>query len=144
MTRLLLLSGPNLNLLGTREPEIYGTATLEDHVRSARDAATARGWELEHLQSNHEGDLVEAVHTARDGVDAIVINPGALTHYGWSLHDALAAYDGVVVELHLSNPNQREPWRHISVVAPVATGSIMGFGGAGYPLAVAAAIDAAT
>lgn len=144
MTRLLLLSGPNLNLLGTREPEIYGTATLDDHVATARAAATARGWTLDHLQSNHEGALVEAVHAARDGVDAIVINPGALTHYGWSLHDALAAYDGVVVELHLSNPNQREPWRHVSVVAPVATGSIMGFGGAGYPLAVAAAIDAAT
>ncbi len=144
MTRLLLLSGPNLNLLGQREPEIYGTATLEDHVGAAREAATARGWTLDHLQSNHEGELVDAVHAARADVDAIVINPGALTHYGWSLHDALAAFDGVIVELHLSNPNRREPWRHVSVVAPVATGSIVGFGGAGYPLAIAAAIDAAT
>ncbi len=140
---LLLLSGPNLNLLGTREPEIYGHATLDDHVQAASGAAEAHGWVLEHLQSNHEGDLVDAVHAARGRCEAIVINPGALTHYGWSLHDALAAFEGVVVELHISNPNAREPWRHVSVVAPVATGSIVGFGGAGYPLAVEAAIGAA-
>lgn len=141
--RLLLLSGPNLNLLGSREPEIYGSATLEDHVGAATEAAEAFGWELEHVQSNHEGDLVDAIHDARGHCEAIVINPGALTHYGWSLHDALAAFDGVVVELHLSNPNAREPWRHVSVVAPVATGSIVGFSGAGYPLAIGAAVTAA-
>ncbi len=140
--RILLLSGPNLNLLGSREPEVYGTATLEDHVTAARAEATKRGAELDHLQSNTEGELVDAIHDARSGHDAIIINPGALTHYGWSLHDALAAFDGVVVELHISNPNAREPWRHVSVVAPVATGSIVGFGGAGYPLAVQAALDA--
>jgi 3-dehydroquinate dehydratase II len=135
---VLLLHGPNLNLLGEREPEVYGTATLDDHVATARTAAEAAGLTIEHVQSNHEGDLVDAVHGARGRCAAIIVNPGALTHYGWSLHDALAAYDGIVVELHLSNPNAREPWRHTSVVAPVADGSIMGFGGDCYALAVEA------
>jgi len=138
VTTVLLLSGPNLNLLGQREPEVYGSATLDDYVATARDAAEARGWTLEHLQSNAEHELVDAIHAARGRVDAIVINPGAFTHYAWSIHDALAAFDGVVVELHISNPNAREPWRHTSVVAPVAKGSIMGFGRDGYRLAVEA------
>ncbi len=133
---VLLLSGPNLNLLGAREPEVYGTATLADHVRTATDAAEAHGLALEHRQSNHEGDLVEAIHGARSRAAAIVINPGAFTHYAWSIHDALAAFEGPVVELHLSNPNAREPWRHTSVVAPVAPGSVVGFGGLGYRLAI--------
>ena len=136
MTTVLLLSGPNLNLLGEREPEVYGKETLDDHVARAKATAGEHGLELEHVQSNREGDLVEAIHGARGRCAAIVINPGALTHYAWSLHDALAAFDGVVVELHISNPNAREPWRHTSVIAPVADGSIMGFGGAGYELAV--------
>ncbi|MCU1483473.1 MAG: 3-dehydroquinate dehydratase [Actinomycetia bacterium] len=144
MTTILLLSGPNLNLLGDREPEVYGTATLDDHVATARTAAEAAGFELEHLQSNHEGDLVEAIHGARRRCAAIIINPGAFTHYAWAIHDALAAFDGVIVELHLSNPNAREPWRHASVVAPVATGSIVGFGGHGYALAVDAVRAALT
>jgi 3-dehydroquinate dehydratase-2 len=135
---ILLLSGPNLNLLGGREPAIYGSDTLEDHVATATEAATALGLVLEHLQTNHEGDLVEAVQGARDRVDAIIVNAGALSHTSWSLHDALAAFDGVVVELHLSNPAAREPFRHTSVIAPVADGCIAGFGGLGYPLAVLA------
>ncbi len=135
---VLLLHGANLDLLGQREPEIYGSATLDDHVATARAVATAHGLALEAFQSNHEGDLVEAIHRARNRCAAIVINPGAFTHYAWSLHDALAAYDGPVVELHLSNPNAREPWRHTSVIAPVATGSIVGFGGDGYRLALEA------
>ncbi len=139
MTTILLLSGPNLNLLGEREPSVYGTATLEDHVATARSAATAHGFELEHLQSNAEHELVDAIHGARGRCAAIIINPGAFTHYAWSIHDALAAFDGVVVELHLSNPDAREPWRRTSVVAPVATGTIAGFGGDGYRLAVDAA-----
>lgn len=133
---MLLLSGPNLDLLGIREPEVYGTATLDDHVATATEAAVRHGLALEHLQSNHEGELVDAVRAARGRCVAIVVNAGALTHYAWSLHDALAAFDGVVVELHLSNPNAREPWRHTSVVAPVARGSIVGFGGLGYALAI--------
>jgi 3-dehydroquinate dehydratase-2 len=135
----LLLSGPNLDLLGEREPEVYGTATLAEHVATARQAAEACGLTLEHLQSNHEGELVEAVHGARGRCAAIVVNAAALTHYSWSLHDALAAFDGVVVELHLSNPAARESWRHTSTVAPVADGTIAGFGGLGYELAVQAA-----
>lgn len=138
---LLLLSGPNLNLLGERQPEIYGTESLDDHVESARVAAAARGLELEHFQSNHEGELVDAIHAARGRCVGIVVNPGAFTHYAWAIHDALAAFEGPVVELHLSNPAAREPWRHTSVVAPVASGTISGFGGAGYPMAVEAVAD---
>lgn len=135
---VLLLSGPNLNLLGQRQPEIYGTATLEDHVAAARSVAEAHELELEHLQSNHEGDLVDAVHGARGRCAAIIVNAGAFTHYAWALHDALACFDGPIIELHLSNPSARERWRTTSVVAPVATGSICGFGGHGYQMAVAA------
>jgi 3-dehydroquinate dehydratase-2 len=133
---VLLLNGPNLNLLGEREPEIYGTSTLDDHVRAAAAAAEGHGLTLEHRQSNREGDLVDAVQGARGRCAAIVVNAGALTHYGWSLHDALATYDGIVVEVHISNPNAREAWRHTSVVSPVATGTIMGFGGLSYTLAI--------
>jgi 3-dehydroquinate dehydratase II len=135
---VLLLSGPNLNLLGEREPEIYGTATLDDHIASARAVAEAHDLELEHFQSNHEGELVDSVHAARGRCAAIVINAGALTHYGRSLQDALAAFDGPIVELHLSNPAAREEWRHTSVIAPVATAIIAGLGGHGYPMAIAA------
>ena len=135
---VLILSGPNLNLLGEREPEVYGTTTLADHVGAATKAAGEHGLVVEHLQSNHEGELVDAVHAARGRAAAIIINPGALTHYAWSLHDALAAFEGPVIEVHLSNPNAREPWRHTSVISPVATGSIVGLGGTGYTLAVEA------
>ena len=135
---ILLLSGPNLNLVGEREPEVYGTATLEDHAAAAAAAAADHGFTLEHVQSNHEGDLVEAIHGARGRAVAIIVNAGALTHTSWSLHDALAAFDGVVVELHLSNPAAREPFRHTSTIAPVSDGCISGFGGLGYPLAVEA------
>lgn len=133
---ILLLSGPNLNLLGERQPEVYGTATLDEHVATATAEAERHGLSLEHLQSNHEGELVEAIHAARGRAAAIVINAGAFTHYSWAIHDALAAFDGPVVELHLSNPGGREPWRHTSVVAPVASGTVAGFGGDGYRLAV--------
>jgi 3-dehydroquinate dehydratase-2 len=135
---VLLLSGPNLNLLGQREPEVYGTATLDDHVASARSVAEAHDLTLEHLQSNHEGDLIDAIHGARDRCAAIIINAGAFTHYAWGIHDALSSFDGPIIELHISNPYRREPWRSTSVVAPVATGAICGLGGHGYQLAVAA------
>jgi 3-dehydroquinate dehydratase-2 len=139
VNRVLLLHGPNLNLLGEREPSIYGTATLADHVAAAEAAAAEHSLELEHLQSNHEGVLIDAIHGARHRCAAIVINAGAFTHYAWALHDALAAFDGPVVELHLSDPAAREPWRHLSVIAPGADASIAGLGGAGYPAAIAAA-----
>ena len=135
---VLLLSGPNLNLLGTREPAFYGTDTLDDHVARVRAVVERHGLEVEHLQSNAESDLVEAVHQARDRCAAIIVNGAALTHYGWSLHDALAAYDGVVIEVHLSNPHAREPWRNTSVLAPVADGTVTGFKGLGYELAAEA------
>jgi len=135
---IVLLSGPNLNLLGDREPAIYGPKTMADHVATANAAAIKLGFELEHFQTNHEGELVEAVQGARGRAVAIIINAGALTHTSWSLHDALATFEGVVVELHLSNPASREPFRHTSVVAPVADGCIAGFGGLGYSLAVEA------
>ena len=112
---------------------------LGTHVTTAEAAAARHGLELEHLQSNHEGDLVEAVHAARGRADALVINAGALSHTSWSLHDAVAAFDGPVIELHLSNPAAREPFRHTSVLAPVASGVIAGFGGLGYELAIDAA-----
>ena len=135
---VLLLSGPNLNLLGTREPAVYGADTLADHVATAEKAAARHGLTIEHVQSNHEGVLVDAIHAARGRVAAIIINAGAFTHYAWSLHDALATFDGPIVELHISNPHAREGWRRLSVVAPVATGTIAGFGGRGYVMAVEA------
>ena len=133
---VLLLSGPNLNLLGVREPEIYGTATLDHVVQVTRAAAERHGLAVEHHQTNHEGELVDAIQGARARCAAIVINPGAFTHYAWSIHDALATFGGPVVEVHISNPNAREPWRHTSVVSPVASGTIAGFGVDGYRLAI--------
>lgn len=133
-----LIHGPNLNLLGQREPHIYGTATLADHVAATRRAAEPYGFDIDDLQSNHEGAIVDAIHAARGRAAGIIINPGAFTHYAWSIHDALAAFAGPVIEVHISNPNAREPWRHTSVVSPVATGTIVGLGIHGYELAVAA------
>ncbi|MGH9119417.1 MAG: type II 3-dehydroquinate dehydratase [Acidimicrobiales bacterium] len=133
---VLVLHGPNLNLLGTREPEVYGLGPLDELIATVSTAATERGLDVEHVQSNHEGDLVEAIQAARDRFAAIIINPGALTHYAWSLHDALRTFDGPVIEVHLSNPNAREPWRHTSVVSPVAVGTISGLGPLGYVLAI--------
>jgi len=141
VSSILLLHGPNLNLLGQREPEIYGTATLDDYVTACTSHAAARGIDLVSLQSNHEGDLVEAIHAARGVHAAIIINAGAFTHYAWSLHDALATFAGPVIEVHISNPNAREPWRHTSVIAPVARGSIAGLGLRGYLLAIDAVAD---
>ncbi len=135
---VLVLSGPNLDLLGDREPLIYGTATLEDHLAATRAAAADVGLAVEHLQSNHEGDLIDAVHAARGRCAAVIVNGAAFTHYAWGLHDALACFEGPVIEVHLSNPGAREPWRHTSVLTPVATGSISGLGGQGYVLAIRA------
>ncbi len=133
---VLLVSGPNLQLLGERQPLVYGTETLADHVARARTVAEAHGLLLEHRQSDHEGDLVAAVLEARATAAAIVINGGALSHYGWSLRDALACFDGVIVELHLTNPAARESWRRTSVFSAVVDGAVAGFGGLGYELAI--------
>jgi len=135
---IMLLHGANLNLLGEREPEVYGKASLADYVAATTAAAQLEGHTVESFQSNHEGELIDAIHGARGRAAAIIINPGAFTHYAWAIHDALAAFGGPVVEVHISNPNAREPWRHTSVIAPVAVGSIAGLGMHGYELAVAA------
>lgn len=135
---VLLLHGPNLDLLGEREPEVYGTTTLPELVAQVTAIASEVGIEIHAEQTNHEGEFVEHVHRARGRYAGLIVNPGALTHYAWSIHDAIAAFSGPVVEVHLSNPNAREAWRHTSVVAPVATGSIVGFGILGYELAVRA------
>jgi 3-dehydroquinate dehydratase-2 len=137
---ILLLHGPNLNLLGQREPAIYGTTTLADHQERVIRAAADRGHTVEVLQSNHEGELVDAIHSARGRHVAIIINAGALTHYSWSIHDALGAFEGRVVEVHISNPHARESFRHVSVVAPKAVCTIAGLGAKGYDLAVRAAV----
>lgn len=142
--RILLLHGPNLSQLGHRDPDQYGSATLAVVEDTARRAAQERGATLEHLQAESEGDLVARVHAARsDGTSAVVVNAGALTHYSHALRDALAILDVPVVEVHLSNVHAREDFRRTSVIAPACTGSIAGFGVDGYPLAIAAALDAA-
>lgn len=134
--RVLLLSGPNLNLLGSREPSIYGKSTLGQVVELAEREASSLGMAVEHRQTNSASELVEWIQQSDH--DAIVINAGAFTHYGWSIHDALRTFAGKVVEVHLSEPLRREPWRHQSVIAPVAHGTISGFGEEGYLLAMRA------
>jgi len=133
---ILLLSGPNLDLLGTRNPEIYGTTTLDEHVDRFRALAGEVGFSVRHVQSNFEGDLIEAVHGARGSAVAIVINAGALSHSSWALADALDTFDGVKVEVHISNPAAREPFRHVSTLAGSVNGSIAGFGATSYELAL--------
>ena len=136
--RALVLHGPNLNLTGRREPAIYGTTTLAEIDAALQKRAAALGWSLAICQSNHEGALVDFLHAHFQNCDAIVINPGALTHYGLSLRDALAAMGVPIVEVHLSNIHARESWRHHSVVAEIARGQIIGLGWQGYLLALEA------
>jgi 3-dehydroquinate dehydratase-2 len=136
---ILLLSGPNLNLLGDREPEHYGTTTLDELVAIARETAAKLGHDLEHVQSNHEGVLIDAIHGARGRCGAIVVNAGAFSHYAFAITDALAMFEGPTIEVHLSNPYARERWRHRSVLSPVVDGAIVGLKATGYRLAVEAA-----
>jgi 3-dehydroquinate dehydratase-2 len=135
---VLVLHGPNLNLLGTREPEVYGATTLADIDRMLSDDARELGIALRCFQSNEEGALVTAVQEARGWADAIIINPAAYTHTSVALRDAIAAVGIPTVEVHLSNIYAREPFRHHSHIAPVAAGQISGFGAAGYRLALRA------
>ena len=135
--KLLLLNGPNLNLLGTREPEVYGSATLADIENAASAQAGAAGATLSSFQSNHEGALIDRIHAARaEGVDMIVINPGGLTHTSVALRDALAGVAIPFVEVHISNIYQREEFRHHSFLSAVAQGVICGLGIEGYRLAI--------
>jgi len=136
--RILVLHGPNLNLLGTREPAIYGSATLEDIHAELGRVAKARDAELEFFQSNHEGALIDRIQEAPSWADAILINPGGLTHTSVVLRDALAATGLPVVEVHLSNVFAREPFRHHSYISPIARGVVAGFGPASYRLGLEA------
>ena len=141
MVRLLLLNGPNLNLLGSREPTLYGTDTLESIERRAAALATEAGHELVTFQSNAEHALIDRVHQAgRDGVRFIILNPGALTHSSIALRDALLAVGIPFIEVHLSNTQAREPFRRQSYFSDIAAGSIVGLGALGYELAVRAAV----
>ncbi|WP_243074777.1 type II 3-dehydroquinate dehydratase [Microbacterium sp. SS28] len=142
--RLLLVNGPNLNLLGVREPEVYGTATLADVERSVTDAAAARGFEVRAVQSNHEGVLIDAIHAAREDCAGIVINPGGLTHTSVVLRDALSGVALPVAEVHISDVMKREPFRHHSYVADVALVHVIGEGIPGYAKAVRLLLDAIT
>lgn len=136
---IVVLHGPNLNLLGTREPHVYGTTTLADIDAQLAAAARAAGFGVRSVQTNALGDMVDAVHAASTA-RGILVNPGAFTHFAWSLHDALKSSGLPVVEVHISNPAAREPWRHESVIAPVAIGSVAGFGGESYSLGVEALV----
>ncbi len=135
-SELSLINGPNLNLLGQREPGVYGTLTLDAIVQRVQNHATLRGIGIRAYQSNHEGALIDAIHEARNWAAGIVINPGAYTHTSIALRDAISAVGLPVVEIHLSNIHARETFRHQSYLAPVCLGQISGFGWRGYLLAV--------
>lgn len=138
MGRILVIHGPNLNLLGTREPEVYGSTTLAEIDAMLHELGQELGIEVESFQSNHEGAIIDAIHGARGRCDGILINPGAFTHYALAIRDAISAVGLPVVEVHLSNIHSREPFRHRSVIAPVAVGTIAGFGSGSYLLGLRA------
>ncbi|KAJ5343557.1 Dehydroquinase [Penicillium brevicompactum] len=133
---ILLINGPNLNLLGTREPHIYGHTTLSDVENNSRDVAASHGATLESFQSNHEGAIVDRIQAARGKVDGIIINPGAYTHTSVAIRDALLGVAIPFIELHVSNVHAREPWRHHSYFSDKAAGIIVGLGVYGYKVAV--------
>ena len=141
MAKLLLINGPNLNLLGTREPEIYGSTTLDDVEQTLCKQAAAAGHSLDCFQSNHEGAIVDALHDARGQVDFVIINPGAYTHTSIAIRDAFSATQLPFIEVHLSNIHARESFREHSYLSAIARGIIMGLGVNGYQLALAAAIE---
>ncbi|KPQ25914.1 MAG: 3-dehydroquinate dehydratase, type II [Halomonas sp. HL-48] len=142
--KILVLHGPNLNLLGSRQPEIYGHETLDDVNNGLREKAVVADWDIKCLQSNHEGELIDAIHAARlDGTQAIIINPAAYTHTSVAILDALNAFDGRVIEVHISNVHKRESFRQHSYVSLRADGVIAGLGTQGYQAALDAVLKPA-
>ncbi|MBS0502929.1 MAG: type II 3-dehydroquinate dehydratase [Proteobacteria bacterium] len=140
MPTIFVLNGPNLNLLGLREPEIYGHDTLDDIAGRMEDRARELGFDLEFRQSNHEGHMIDWLHEANaDAARAVIINPGGYTHTSVALHDAVKSITVPVIEVHLSNPHAREPFRHRSYIGKAAKGTVAGFGALGYMLALDAA-----
>ncbi|MEO0747931.1 MAG: type II 3-dehydroquinate dehydratase [Pseudomonadota bacterium] len=136
MTSILILNGPNLNLVGQRQPDVYGTTTLADIETTCQDKAKALGVEIRFEQSNSEGTLVDLIHSAKGRHDGIILNAGGYTHTSIALMDAISSVELPVIELHLSNIHAREAFRHVSYISKVAVGQICGFGPAGYPLAL--------
>ncbi|PZE22218.1 type II 3-dehydroquinate dehydratase [Paenibacillus xerothermodurans] len=141
MLRILVLNGPNLNMLGVREPGIYGSSSLQAIEADLNKLAAELGVELECYQSNHEGALIDKIHAAFGTKDGIIMNPGAFTHYSYAIRDAISAVQLPTIEVHISNIHKREQFRHVSVIAPVALGHIAGLGAEGYQLALQAIVS---
>lgn len=139
--KLLVINGPNLNLLGTREKDVYGSITLAEIASMMNKEAELLGMDLDFIQSNHEGEIIDRIHSARGCYDVLIINPGAYTHYSIAIRDALKAVEIPAIEVHLSNIHAREEFRSKSVIAPVCVGQISGFGGNSYLMALKAASD---
>lgn len=138
MKKILIIHGPNLNLLGEREPNVYGSETMQTINQSAVETAKSNGMECDCFQSNHEGEIIDKLHSARLEYDGIVLNAGAYTHYSYAIRDAIAAIKIPVIEVHMSNIHKREEFRHNSVISPVCVGQICGFGSNSYILGVLA------
>jgi len=136
MLRIAVLNGPNLNMLGIREPGVYGNESLSAIETQVKSRGDELGVQISFFQTNHEGDMIDRIHSAYGNEDGIIINPGAWTHYSYAIRDALSAVSIPIVEVHLSNIHKREAFRHVSVVAPVALGQIAGFGASGYLMAL--------
>ena len=136
MKKILVINGPNLNLLGQREEEIYGMISFDETLADLKQTAAKSGAEIEYFQSNHEGEIIDRMHLAIGNIDYIIFNPGALTHYSYSIQDAIKAIKIPLVEVHISNIYGREKWRSKSVISPVAEGTISGFGLHGYSMAI--------